>query len=346
MRNRTRYTTSYPRTIFLASKWLQRSIEEYWDELKFNADALNVALVELQRMQEVLGSRAGYEDGDPLEFMPFFGDGSDGNQTFDGTTTLLTRDTYYNNLTLRNNAEIVTNGFRLFVRDTLLIENGSFISFNGADAVDENGAPAVGTGGVLDDGRQGASGGINDGDGLFVAFTDGGSGGAGGDGTVGLGGAGGLAATFQSEWILRDVISILGMFTGDSIIQTQQGGLGGGGGGGDGTSNFGGGGGGGAGVMMVAANRVAAHYDPTAMSPVIPFQAMGGDGADGETDSGGGGGGGGGILAVLSHLVINLFDDTLDIPLDAIMDVSGGQGGTGTNNGVSGDPGKIYDVRI
>jgi len=52
-----------------------------------------------------------------------FGDGSDGNVSGSSGTTTLSRDMYYNNLTLSGTAKIDTAGFRIFVAGTLDLSN-------------------------------------------------------------------------------------------------------------------------------------------------------------------------------------------------------------------------------
>ena len=47
-----------------------------------------------------------------------YGPGTDGNVTITGTVSL-NRDMYYNNLTVLSGAQLDTNGYRVFVKDTL-----------------------------------------------------------------------------------------------------------------------------------------------------------------------------------------------------------------------------------
>lgn len=62
-----------------------------------------------------------------LGFQSVYGDGQDGNQTFSsGNTYHLTRDYYYENLTIQNGAVLFTNGYKIFVKDTLTL-NGSAV---------------------------------------------------------------------------------------------------------------------------------------------------------------------------------------------------------------------------
>ena len=53
-----------------------------------------------------------------------YGDGSDGDVVITGNPTTLTSDMYYNNLTINSGAFLLTNGFRVFVKNTLTI-NGA-----------------------------------------------------------------------------------------------------------------------------------------------------------------------------------------------------------------------------
>lgn len=61
----------------------------------------------------------------------FFGDGSDGDQSLSGTTTL-SRDTFYDDLTLADGAVLDASGYRVFVRGTLAMGAGSRISNDAA----------------------------------------------------------------------------------------------------------------------------------------------------------------------------------------------------------------------
>jgi hypothetical protein len=53
-----------------------------------------------------------------------YGDGSDGDVIITGNPITLTSDMYYNNLTINSGAFLLTNGFRVFVKNTLTI-NGA-----------------------------------------------------------------------------------------------------------------------------------------------------------------------------------------------------------------------------
>ena len=61
-----------------------------------------------------------------------YGDGSDGDLVISSGTTSLTRDFYYNNVTITGTASIITNGWRLFVKGVLDVSNAptGAIQFN------------------------------------------------------------------------------------------------------------------------------------------------------------------------------------------------------------------------
>ncbi len=81
--------------------------------------------------------------------MEYFGDGSDGSLTVSSAiTTTLTRDTYYNNVTISNNAIINTAGYRLFVKGTLTINSSANIQYNGSNGTAGGSGASGGTGGA------------------------------------------------------------------------------------------------------------------------------------------------------------------------------------------------------
>jgi hypothetical protein len=59
-----------------------------------------------------------------------FGTGSDGDVVIAGTV-VLTKDMYYNNLTVSAGAELKPDGYEVFVKDTLVVEATGIISSNG-----------------------------------------------------------------------------------------------------------------------------------------------------------------------------------------------------------------------
>lgn len=242
-----------------------------------------------------------------------YGDGTDGNVTVSSSISL-SRDMYYDNLTVTGAGTINTAGYRIFVRDLLTIDAGGRIHRNG-----NNGATPA-------DGVTGGAGGAALGVGSLGGSTAGGAGGntsaAGSAGTNapqgvgGNGGAGGASndtGTDASEAGgsaglasgtgglgpdgVRDLGAARGyIIAGSGTTVILQGGAGGGGGGG-GDSGTGGGGGSGGGVVVIFAYRVA---------NAGTIEANGGAGGDGYTGpdalgNGAGGGGGGGLVYLVTR---------------------------------------------
>ncbi len=229
-----------------------------------------------------------------------YGDGSDGDVVIGAGTTTLTRDMYYDDLTLGATSILATAGFRVFVRGTLTIASGGYIHANGSDGVagdgtgNPGGAGAV-TGSVLGGTAGGASGNNANGTaGTNATVALGGAGGTGGNGSDGRTGAAGGTATVPVATAggYRHLFAALGHLHGSAYLQFT-GGAGGGGAGG-GTSGDGGSGGGGGGVLIVWA-RIAVIAGTGAL------RANGGVGGAAYTGpdaagNGGGGGGGGGVV--------------------------------------------------
>lgn len=89
---------------------------------------------------------------------PVYGNGQDGDATLDGTTTVLsmapsssvysmTRDMYFNNLTLNANVRLAPNGYRIFVKNLLTFNSDSTIGFTSgystAGSIFQGGAAAT-----------------------------------------------------------------------------------------------------------------------------------------------------------------------------------------------------------
>lgn len=95
-----------------------------------------------------------------------YGPGSDGDVTIVGTV-VLTRDMYYNNLTLLANAQLDTNGFRVFVKDTLHLADPTCVigrlSNTTSTGTLMGGAPT----GVKASDTLGGNGGLNPGENFF-----------------------------------------------------------------------------------------------------------------------------------------------------------------------------------
>lgn len=296
----------------------------------------------------------------------FFGDGSDGDIEID-TTIVLDRDHYFKNIKLNKNGTIKTNGYRLFVQETLIL-NGGIISNDGNDASLDDMYNIGKLGGIetklgsLGQGGRGGKGsngnkldGQNTVQGMILPLTNGGKGGFsgnGGDGSIGKGGKS-LIDTPTSKCILRNVYLALQASRGSYLINGGIGGDGGGGGGGDGNQLGGGGGGGGSGggVLQIVAKTIL--ITPNALYPSIT--SIGGDGSNGSNASigncGGGGGGSGGGGGFIQMFYLNKTKELNN----NLINVSGGNPGSGGSgigsgkNGIKGNignPGNIECVNV
>ena len=295
-----------------------------------------------------------------------YGDGSDGDVTI-AVATSLTRDVFYDNLTINPGIRLNMGGRKIFVRNTLTFGDGSIISANGSDGSNFSGAPPLAAGGAGQPGFSVGGGGTGgtggDGAGAVTGGDKGspfpstgysGSGGAGGNGSPGAGQTLGQAGGVIVPSPVHSPAFIPAMQTGMSVYQTANasidfmlcGGGGGGGGGAGGGANssngYGAGGGGGGGVALISARVIVG---PTAPAGPAFIEAIGGDGGFDSTpvvtaNGGGGGGGGGGTILLTSR--VQLGDPGL-----LILDASGGAGGLASTagNGTPGVSGSIFELR-
>lgn len=299
--------------------------------------------------------------GSPSPGSVYFGDGSDGNVTCSGTTTL-SRSMYYNNLTISSGCVLAVNNYRVYVSGTLDISAapaGSIvccaISLNGSTATSASGAlggggilisthewgspqaGAAGGSGTTAAGSQGAEASSFNG---IVNIATGGPGGKGG--SVGATSGGGASIgrppasslspryfTTQTTWTnLGSTINAAG----------GAGGSGGSGGAGDGTGSGGGGGGaGGAAPPVHIYANIINRGGSTAAGAISGKGGNGGAGftGSGGTNTGGGGGGGGGTGAWVMIAYGSLTGSTCT----NCVDVSGGTGGNGANGRGTGNGG-------
>jgi hypothetical protein len=262
-----------------------------------------------------------------------FGDGSDGDVTLGAGTTNLSRDMFYNDLTVPSGAALRTAGYRVFVRGTLTLEgqirNNGFNGGNGGNAAATIGNTPGGTAGtraasaVLPGGTAGGVGGS--GTGVSTAGTSTsatswpfrGNGGAGGSSGAGNGSVGSN-----------------GVGTGTA------GGPGGGGGGGGGAGTPGSAGSGGGNIVAAT----AADGTLIAFPQFITGRGLGGTGVlelgtggggggggfntGGTTQANGGGGGGsGGMVVVCAYEIVVVGSGAV-----AAVGGNGGNGGTGTGS--------------
>ena len=247
-----------------------------------------------------------------------FGDGSDGDVTVNGSTTL-TRTMFYDTLTVENGGSIDVAGFEIYARTLVLVENGGSIHSDGAGAVAATGGVTRANGEV--DGRQAGGNGGDDADGSDgVDGAQGGAGGAGGSATAAAGAAGAAGDASTSQVRFRA--------PGNAVVET---GGGGGGGGGDATPGEGGGGG-------ASGGEVSVHAPTIRVDAGGQISADGGDGAAGVTANGGGGGGGGGGKVRLNYALL-----TNNGTIQAAAGAAGAGAGTG-NAGAAGSVGIVEQV--
>lgn len=287
-------------------------------------------------------------------YFGLFGPGVDGDVTI-GVDTTLTRDMFYNNLTINGNFVINTNSFRIYVKGTLTIgpttlTNGVIraIGNNGNNATSNTGAaaPTANNSGSLNamgNGGAGGAGGTTTGTQGATNSSPtnpamagaGGTSGAGGTGSSGAGGAqrtSGTASEFTINFLEHSY------YRSASQHASGHGGGGGSGGGGNGANPGGGGGSGGnsGGVVRVFANIIT--IDPTAVAPI--FLARGGNGGNGfstaNTNCGGGGGGGGGAAGI----IIIFCNKVTNAPPANWIRIQGGNGGNGGNGNGTGTGGQ------
>ena len=267
---------------------------------------------------------------------PWFGDGSTGVGNITSNTTMLS-NYYCTDLNVASGFTLNTSGYAVYVKGTLDLQgkisrdgnnggNGAVAAGGTAGAAHSN-STFVGGGGA-----GGVGGTANGSVGISQSGVLGGRGGSAGAGLAGAGGGspafsnvstalGGLASVY-----LPQCLTVARLVDG---TKTSAGGGGSGGGGGTGGTG-GGGGGSGGGVVLIVANRVTGSGQIT---------AKGGNGGN-SYDANGGGGGGGGGGAILLATRCSMAGSSIT------YDVSGGTGGTGYNNGVTGNVGNIFITRL
>ena len=188
-----------------------------------------------------------------------YGDGSDGDVTINVNTTL-TRDTYYDDLTVEPGKTLNPGGYRIFVSGTLTLGDGAAIARDGANGADC--CPMLFPGTL---GHSGAGGLFVGGDSVNSSL--GGSGGAGGSVAGFPGKSGGFATPPPAEaggtQVFRQALSALSGRTLEGPL------VNGGAGGGAGALILAGGGGGGVVVVITATAKPAA----------MTLSAAGGSGA-------------------------------------------------------------------
>lgn len=303
-----------------------------------------------------------------------FGDGYDGDVTIPAGTTTLTRDMYYDDLTIETGGVLNPSGFRIFVKGTVNCEGTGKIASNGnpggtgqaGNTTSTNTTGGVGgsvpyssgTLPIVGAGLAGASGTASPGNSangtdIDYALIDesgakGGAGGVGGSGGPGGNSVGGTPGgnTGISASAPRSIVSAYAMnqiINGVLIPSELSGQSTGGGAGGryTGSSASRGGAGGGSGSTGGIVWLFARNIN------VLNVEAIGGDGgvggagngdaSTGSGSGGGGAGGNGGLIVILYGTVVTLNTD-----------ISGGLGGAGgvggANSGMPGENGKDGEV--
>jgi len=279
----------------------------------------------------------GYDHG-LSAWRAYFGDGSDGEETCNGSLSVngmsligdvytLIRDCYFTNLTISSSADVLLDGYRLFVNGLLTISSGCSVGVPGNNATNNTGVPGAATtvGSVLGGSAGGAGDTSTGANGTSSIDALGGSGGAGGAGG-GSDGIGGVVThhTVNLGSIRHAPEALLGaIYSGSAGVWTPISGGCGGGGGAGAAGTTGGGGGGGGGVSIIAARVV------TGAGSISVVGGTGGNSSGSGTGNGGGGGGGG--------LSILVFGDKSGFTGSVLT--SGGAAGTGINAGVTGTAG-------
>lgn len=282
------------------------------------------------------------------------GDGSDGNVTISSGTTTLSRDMYYNNLTMSGTGILSINGYKVFVKGILDLSaaGAAAIQWNGnngnnASASTGGAAQTTQPGATLGDimaGNTGANGptgtGVN-GTNVAAITGNGGVGGAGGRG--GSGGSGNPAAARAAKQpINTNPVRTFKtqLLYGVLLVSGGTGGNEGSSGSGDGVNSGGGSGSGGngGGTVAIYANIVV----KSSVTPSGVIQAKGGNGGNGGTPTTGNCGGGGAGSGGGGGWIYFCYNYKFGPTIANFFDTQGGQGGTGgtaTGTGTGGNGG-------
>lgn len=253
-----------------------------------------------------------------------YGDGSDGNVTI-STTVTLTRDMYYDTLTVANGGVLKTSGYRVFCKTACAVNSGSVIHNDGGDGADNTGGAQSPTNGTLGNGAAGVNGSSAGVAGNGQAQGFGGNGGAGGSGTSGAGGAAGTVSMPTRSYVRALPFAIIGNYYDRSAGWALAQGGASGGTGGAGTVN-GSASGAGGGVVMLCAKAI------TNNGRISANGGAGGSRSTGANWGGGGGGGGGLMIAVYNTLT------------GTTPTANGGTGGAGNGTGTAGSNGSAGTV--
>ena len=278
-----------------------------------------------------------------------YGDGSDGDVTI-STNTSLSRDMYYQNLTINSGAVVIPNGYRIFCSVSLTMSGNSSITMNGNNASGGTHGAALPAGYFT-----AAPAGNNPGGSVSNSLGGVGGGGGGGGGTLGpnhagtSGASGGTATAARvkliANWHLAAMLDISA--TGSTALFT------GGSGGGNGGNGWGAGNGGSGGG---AAGIVAIYSKILTIGSGCSITANGGNGSDAYPNNvnnggGGGGGGAGGIIVLVYNSLSQGGSLTASGGTGGAGSVGGGPGGGfsvqyGGGGGTAGSTGAIYQFQI
>ena len=269
------------------------------------------------------------------KYMDVYGDGSDGNLTVVGTTTL-TNTFLYDTITIQAGGILKPAGYRIYAR-TLVIDVGGKIDDSGNAGVAGVAGAGLGVRGYLGAfSGAGATG---------VATTSAGSNAGSAqtlatplrsDGVQPTGGNGGASASNAGGIGRVSTAATLGRKSYPHILEgrfanTQFSCGAGGGSGGNVTGSTSGAGGGGGGMVWVAAKSITNNGT---------ICAHGGNGGNATlnagTSSGGGGGGSGGIVQVIYNTLAGT----------GVIEANGGTGGALAGTGLVGLPGSVGVINL
>lgn len=290
-------------------------------------------------------------NGTILSLQNNFGDGSDGSVTI-SVDTSLSRDMFYDTLTVNNGIVLTTNGYRIFAK-TAVVNNGTirWNGNNGGNATNggTGGNGSIGSGGTAGSAGSGGSAGAALSNGTLagsVAGIAGGNGGAGGTGSTNAGGGSASAGTNGTN---GTTITSLVSTTGQDGVAGANGGTGGT------DSGFFGGSAGTGGTAGTKGTSTAASIMPR----VVPFSITlsdetgtklnaspsnggsggggGGSGGGASSSNGSGGGGGGGGAGGAGSNGGNMLIATKTITNAGTISCNGGTGGSAGSGGNGGN---------
>jgi hypothetical protein len=235
-----------------------------------------------------------------------FGNGEDKTETIKVTSKIF-KDTYYEDLIIEKDCELITNNFRIFVKNTLIIngtisndgENGDEYSIGKKECRGGKYTDNCVMTGTLMSGESGGNGVVGNGKKGFnsdfaLCITNGGNG---SDSKVFKGGLRGISKKIEKKFGSEQCINYWHNFINcqDHFQHFISAGCGGGSGAGDGIPGAGGGSGGG--NILICAKRIVFGKNGT-------ISAKGGNGGNGKIDgskiSGAGGGGSGGNILIMT----------------------------------------------